>query len=285
MKSLNGIFIDDAGTPGVESQSKFLHESRKSWCGIVIPSEISDDVAHAMTIFTEGIKSSYGADELHFTDIQGGRRIWKDVKLEERIEIFDLMGQVMEKFQLPVFYQTWSEEFRDDHKLAFRKNNYSKIGFWNLRRIDHFGLILLMRQIQEGIEELRGVSPAFRETFQVFVDEGISSAGANVKTPLPNTDIFKDKICFEKSKNSLGIQIADFCAFVVSRSQWIWANKKAGLDFKRGDTHLLAINAKLNHWSPHMQVVTGDEKLLSREGVEFLMKRDRQQKGLPPETE
>jgi hypothetical protein len=55
---------------------------------------------------------------------------------------------------------------------------------------------------------------------------------------------------------------------------------KEGVDFKRGDKHILKINAKLNHWSPDMHFVKGDEKFISREGIEFLMKRDRQQKGL-----
>ena len=58
--------------------------------------------------------------------------------------------------------------------------------------------------------------------------------------------------------------------------------KKGGVDFSRADKHILAINEKLNHWSSQMMFIKGDEKFFSREGLEFVMKRDRQNKGLPP---
>jgi len=280
MIDLNGIFIDDAGTPGVKPPSKFLPESRKSWCGVVIPSKISNDVATAMTIFIEGVKSDYGAEELHYTDIYSGRGIWKNVKLEKRIEVFDLMSLVLKNFPLPIFYQTWSTEFQNDHEISFKNSKNAKMEFWNLHRVDHFGLILLVYQIRQGIKELRKLTPDFQEVFQVNVDEGISSAGTATNIPCIKEDIFEGKVQFESSKNNLGIQIADFCAFIVSRSQWIMMNKKGGVDFKRGDKHILEINAKLNHWCPDMHFVKGDEKFISREGIEFLMKRDRQQKGL-----
>ena len=285
MSNLQGIFIDDAGTPGVIPPSKFLPESRKSWCGVVVPSQVSEQIATAMTIFSEGIASEYGAEELHFTDIQGGRNVWKGVKLEERIRIFDLMGMILKKYQLPVFYQTWSKEFQNDHAKLFQSSSIKKTEFWKLDRIDHFGLMLLLRQIRQGIAELRQISPAFRETFRVYVDEGITSAGNKVSIPCVREDVFSDQIHFESSKENFGIQIADFCAFIVSRSQWISMNKKAGSDFKRGDKHILELNASLNHWSPSMRFIKGEEKFLSREGIEFLMKRDRQNKGLSSEPE
>jgi len=100
-----------------------------------------------------------------------------------------------------------------------------------------------------------------------------------VKNKMSIQDIFKEKAYFESSENNLGIQIADFCAFIISRSQWIMMNKKGGEDFGP-DKHILGINSKLNHWNPDIQYIKGDENFMSKEGFEFFMKRDRQKKGL-----
>jgi len=249
---------------------------------VVIPSTISIKIATAMSMLIEGVKSDYNAKELHFTDIYSGRGIWKKVTVAERMEIFDLMASVLINFELPVFYQTWSKEFKNDHELAFKKIKNLKIeNFWNAQEVDHFGLMFLLFRMREGIKEIRKVIPGdFDESFQVYVDEGIAKAGNSIPIPCKGGDIFKEKVHFESSEHNLGIQIADFCAFIISRSQWIMMNKKGGEDFG-SDKHILAINSKLNHWSPDIQFIKGDEKFMSKEGFEFFMKRDRQKKGCP----
>ena len=60
--SLTGIFVDDAGTPGADTPSQYLPEHRKSWCAVIIPKEVSNDVSIAMTIFTEGVKQDFNAE-------------------------------------------------------------------------------------------------------------------------------------------------------------------------------------------------------------------------------
>ena len=83
----------------------------------------------AMTIFIEGVKSEYGAKELHFTDIYSGRGIWKDVKLEGEIEIFDLMNLVLKSFNFQFFIKLWSTEFQNDHEIAFK--NIKNVKKWD----------------------------------------------------------------------------------------------------------------------------------------------------------
>ena len=142
--------------------------------------------------------------------------------------------------------------------------------------------MLLLFQMREGIKEIRkGISDDFDESFQLYIDEGIAKAGNSIPIPCKGGDIFKETVYFEPSENNLGIQIADFCAFIISRSQWIMMNKKGGKDFGP-DKHILEINSKLNHWSPNIQYIIGDEKFMSKEGFEFFMTRNRQKKGLSP---
>ena len=51
-----GIFIDDAGNPGSVSKSKFLPESRKSFCAVIIPDQVYASVEKGMQIILDLIK-------------------------------------------------------------------------------------------------------------------------------------------------------------------------------------------------------------------------------------
>src|SRR3989442_9605087 len=111
MQMSAGIYIDEAGTPGAVSPSAFLHTDRKSWAAVVIPETAAPELATALEIFLEGIGSDYAAQELHFADIYGGRGAFKDIPIEKRFELIDLMASIFEKFQLPILFQTCSPEF------------------------------------------------------------------------------------------------------------------------------------------------------------------------------
>jgi hypothetical protein len=278
--NLNGIFIDDAGHPGVEAPSKFLTESQKSWCAVVIPSTISIDVTKSMAIFTAGVKSDYGVDELHFTDIYSGRGKWRSVSVNDRMDIFDIMASIFQKFQLPVFYQSFSDEFKNDYSSFFLNIKKSKLEFWNFQKVEHFALFLLLMQLKKGIVEAREQSPDFCEAFQVYIDEGIAKVNANLKIPCKIENIFKPDLIVQSSSNNAGIQIADFAAFLIARSQWILMHKKHNIPFSRGEKPILDLNSKLNHWT--LKFMKTDELALSKEGIEFILMRDRQDKGLPP---
>ena len=277
---LHGIYIDDAGNPGASSPSKFFPESKKSWCGVIIPSKISNEISTAMSIFLNGVKMDYGVEELHFTDIYSGRGAWKSVSVKKRIEVFDLMSLLCTSYNLLVFYQTWSKEFKSDHKEFIEAVKEFDREFWDMESVAHFGLILLLVRLKEGMRELRKSTKDFNECFQVYIDEGIAKAGSSIQIPLKGQDIFEQNLYFDSSKNNFGIQIADFLAFIISRSQWLMMKKKAGNEFSEADRHILSINSKLNHWT--LGLIKVNEATFSKEGLEFLMMRDRQNKGLLP---
>jgi hypothetical protein len=65
------VAIDDSGTPGAQSRSTALPLSRKTWAAVVThPGRVSS-VSQAMSIFLDGVRSDFAANELHFTEIYG----------------------------------------------------------------------------------------------------------------------------------------------------------------------------------------------------------------------
>lgn len=283
--TIGSINIDDAGTPGVISKSRFLPESRKSWAAVIIPSCAVKDVNRGLEILLDGIKTDFGANELHFTDIYGGRGQWKEVPPPERIEIFDYMTSLMDGLSLPIIFQTVSKSTLKDHP-QFQLLKRKKGSWWNIKNISHFGLLVLCSKISRYFKQLQQESPSdFPIPLPTYVDEGIAKAGASIVLPSWGDAIQNQKLSFVKSIGNPGIQIADFAAFTISRTQWIAAKQEPGQSLSRGDRQFMEIIGGLNILNlPFLSV---DAKTFSRETYEFQLMLDRLDKGLSrkPSTE
>ncbi len=274
-----GIYIDDAGTPGVQSKSKFLPEDRKSYCAVIVPGEVAHQVSIALDIFLNGVKKDYGAEELHFTDIYSGRGVWKKVTVEDRIKVFDLMLMIMSKFRLPVFFQTSSETF-EISKMAQLTSIEGE--WWNLSNTSHQALLFLIHVIANELRTFRRESstpPEFREPFEVIVDEGLMKPGAQAELPSWSDVVLDKKLIFSSSASCPGLQLADFAAFCISRAQWISARIDPGSRSTPADLHILDATGRLNIWNLPMLVV--DRENYSRGSYEWAIMKDRKNKGLP----
>lgn len=276
--TISGIYIDDSGNPGSNAPSAFLPESRKSWASVIIPEEKAGDIEKAMKIFLGGIKQEYGLNELHFTDIYSGRGIWKKVSVEKRKEIFDLMTMIVSGYNLPIFYQTYSDNFRKDHTEQWSQLSALNIKFWNFKSTAHISLFLILIQLRDAIPDINKQSDAFKNPLRVIVDAGLAKESAKIELPFNGRGYLSDTIEFENSESFVGLQLADFVAFVISKSQRIMFEKKPGEKFLPKDIHILNIVSKLNHWS--LKLASVNQKKFSKEGYEFFLKRDRMNKSL-----
>jgi hypothetical protein len=274
------IYVDDAGNPGVQSGSDFLPSSRKSWTAVIVPSGVEGAVEVAVAIFLKGLKDEFGATELHFTDIYSGRGIWKDVAIPKRIEIFDLMKSILESFSLPIVHQTTSKESLRDYDPVFSRLSKSTNSWWDIKNVSHLGFLLLCSNLFRYISGLRNEgSKDFEAPMALVVDEGIAKAGSNIDLPNWGSVIAMQKVFFSRSVDTPGIQIADFAAFTISRTQWIMAQQKKGQAVKRGDIEFLKMTARLN--IINLAMLPFWSRNISQEGYESALEEDRRIKGLP----
>ncbi|MFX0200788.1 MAG: DUF3800 domain-containing protein [Candidatus Hodarchaeota archaeon] len=267
-----GIYIDDAGTPGAVSPSAFLHTDRKSWAAVIVPEKAAPELATGLEIFLKGIRIDYAAAELHFTDIYGGRGTFKDVPIEKRYELIDLMAGIFEKFQLPILFQTCSPEFLSEIRPKFQFG--PKIHFLNLDKHDHFALLFLLYQVRRFVHEHK---QHFRRSLPVIIDEGLVKAGTVLELP-DWADAFREgRVEFRKSHECPFLQLADFAAFAIGRSQWLLGKgelKPRDIRFMEivSAERLCVINLPSVVVSPDRHTVADYDEYL---------KRDRREKGLP----
>lgn len=276
----SGIYVDDSGTPGSNSGSIHLPDTRKSWTAVLVPPSASAGASEVMEIFLDGIERDYGAKELHFTEIFSGKGVWKSVRIENRIEMFRLMSAYLSSTGLPIVHVTTSQGTLNDHPSLVENIIFDAKQFWNMS-IPKFGFLRCCMEISDYFREMREDGhPDFNSPLPMFADEGLAVAGAEI--PLPNWgDVVEGpSVRFARSQDVPGIQLADFAAFTVSRTQWIIAKKSSGTPLSRSDEEFLSYGEGLN--IVNLPMVSVEKSLLSKEYLEELLEKDRITKGLPP---
>jgi hypothetical protein len=211
---IHGVFVDDTGSPGLQTGPGNLHPKRKSWAAVIVERRVIAEVWDQLPRAVKELHSILKASEFHFSDIYAGRREFKHCSLQERLAIFEFMAYIFSVYKFPIFIQTF-----DPKTLAsFRAEGQfpEQVGPFNLRKPEDTALFLLILRVKWYLEQ--NYRPEDRQA-RIFVDEGFKRNGAAIKLPSLSS-IFRDGlICFAKSDSILPIQLADFAAFCVNRMQ------------------------------------------------------------------
>ncbi len=210
-----GVFIDDTGSPGLKSTPANLHQERKTWVGVVVPPSQMKEVMIQFPKAIQELKSSTGADEFHFCDIYAGRKQFKDVGLQKRLAFFKFMAEIFSEYKFPIFVQTLDPSVLNN----IRKNNSfpESFGPFNLRSQNDFALLILLFQIKQFLIQSRS---GFHKA-RVFIDEGFKKSGTAILIPGWESIFADGLICFASSTSVFPIQLADFAAYSLNKTQLI----------------------------------------------------------------
>jgi len=275
------IYVDDSGNPGADSGSAYLPSSRKSWTAVIVPTVIADNVKAAMDIFLAGVRQDFGADELHFTEIWSGKGPWKGISTSKRAEMIGLMAGLMSSFSLPIVQQTVSEQTLDDHPDFRASLEGERVGDWKLDDISHLGLLLLCSSVARHVREMKVAGPdEFNLPFPLYVDEGMLPAGGSKRLPNWSDVIEGPEAHFRRSTDVSGIQLADFAAFIITRTQWEAVKRAPGPVFQPAEDVILRAAAGLNILN--LPTIRTTPSQLGREKYDEWLAKDRKVKGLRP---
>jgi hypothetical protein len=269
------VAIDDSGTPGTQNRSASLPLQRKTWVAVIVHPNTVLGVSHAMSMLLEGIKSDYGAAELHFTDIYSGRGVFKGVEDKKRLELFDLMASMFHDLEIPIVVQTLAPEHLAEigPKLPASFPGFS---WFRLDNHEHVALLFLLCRVRSFVRE-HGLAAG--GPLSAIIDQGQVKAGSHI--PVPQwADMFAyGKVLAHESQQVPLLQLADFAAFVTARQQWVAA---AGIG-KKFDKAFLSIVGNDRLWYPNLASFAFAAGESSTEIYEDLLRVDRLMKGLPEE--
>jgi hypothetical protein len=270
-----GIYIDDAGTPGVVSPSFFLHKNRKSWAAVIVPDQAAGDLKMALDMFLEGMATDYGVNELHFNEIYSGRKRspFEDVCTDDRFELINLVTDIFEKFQLPIFFQTTSPEFLSELRP---KIQLPKVGFFDLDKHDHFGLVFLLFQVRGFIHKYHGHFP---NPLPVIIDEDLVKAGVSVDMGRWEDTFQCGKVEFQRSHEEPFLQLADFAASAIARCQWLLGRG----NLNPRDTQFMEIVSSERLYIINLPSVATSRVGHTTQDYDDYLRQNRRSKGLPDE--
>lgn len=269
------IYVDDSGNPGARSGSDFLPSSRKAWTAVIVPTTVASEVQEGMEIFLNAVRGEFGVNELHFTEIYSKKGLWKDVSAEERAKVIGIMSEMINAFDLPIVHQSVSDFTRTDHPKIARPFQTVE---WNTEDISHFGFLVLCSEVSVHLRELRDYSSKdFNLPFPLFADEGILKAGRSRALPNWGDVIDGPEVRFRNSADIAGLQLADFAAFIINRTQWIAATRSPG-PLTPAEEVILRASGTLNILNLTPQVTPVED--FGRESYEKMLSADRVAKGL-----
>lgn len=209
-----GVFIDDTGSPGLNTPG--LNAQRKSWVAVLVaPSQIAevmDEMPKALSFLSElGLNNP----EFHFTDILAGQGEFKKLDLQQRLALFEFMAHIFSVYRFDVLVQTLAQDNASDiHSRAHWPQHFGPLKFKNH---EDLALIFALLRVRMHLRSISGGT----STACVVVDEGRLKNGTAIVIPSLAPEFHAGAILFANSRHVLPLQLADFAAFVMNRSQLV----------------------------------------------------------------
>lgn len=221
------IYIDDTGTPGYISKSKYDTDERKTWVALILNPKERKEAAFQMLGCLEELKETLNANEFHFTDIYSGSKEFKGVDLKIRLNIFRAFAEIHRETQYPMIMQTFTSD--DILRNRIIVDGKVKADNFDLSKTSDFALFFLLFRIKKYFKENRQISLPF----DIYIDEGRQKKNTTQKCELLDGMLYKNEINYKSSKEEPLLQLIDFVAFTINKVRWILTNdKKNDLDYE-----------------------------------------------------
>lgn len=270
------ILIDDSGTPGQEAGSPYLHPSRKTWVAVVTTATQIKEVCQQFPGALEELRSRTGASEFHFTDIYQRAGAFKDTPLKVRLAIFGFMRGIFSVYKFPIIVQTFSSE--NLAEVRRRASFPDRVGPFNMTQQSDAALLFLLIRVKWFLRE-HGTQ--FSSPPYVVLDEDFRPAGSAIGVPNFEHVFQRGRLLMVRSCDFLPIQLADFGAFCIGRTQWLLTKERRN----RTDNEFLPIMADLRLNVVNLPEASADLQTWSSRDYERLIDQDRRGKGLEPYRE
>lgn len=270
-----GVFVDDSGTPGQQSESPFLDPSRKTWVAVLLTSTRLADAQRQFPGALQLLSDRLGVREFHAADLLSGKGPLRAASLDVRLGVLAFLAHLFASYQFPIIVQTAGEQTVKDHHESL--NAMGSIGPFDFASPVDLALLFLVRRVRDYLKENRA---AFSKPSLLVIDEGRMKAGTFVKIPVFGEFAHGGGALFCRSHDVFPLQLADFAAFGINRMQWL-AAKMVRTELENEQLRILSsANFKCIN-VPRMTM-----KLESWTGLDFdkFHEEDRAKKGLqsPP---
>ncbi len=130
------------------------------------------EIWHQMPEALDELKTQTGAKEFHFTNIYAGRGEFKNVSLDLRLTLFEVMVRIFTGYQFPILVQTLDPDLLSNIRSG--ASFPEQLGAFHLTKPADSALFFLLLRVKWYLEE--NFAEDTRLT-RIFVDEGFKKNG------------------------------------------------------------------------------------------------------------
>ena len=222
------VFIDDTGTPGQKSCSKYGGPSLCSWFAIIVSTKEKLAIENAIEELKKQYLNSFGLDEFHFVDLYNGKKQYRQMSIDIRFEILYKFADIYKNGNYQLFVQSMTKE--DYNRLKIKCKGPVHIANFDLADVKDFALVVLLWKLNLFFEKKNNT---YSLPIRIIIDEGRQKNGSNCKIGLLGDKLKNRNIEFKSSKSEFVLQFIDFIAFSLNRNRLIMSqNKKSEIDLK-----------------------------------------------------
>jgi hypothetical protein len=223
-----GVFIDDTGSPGMPNSPEKLRPDRQTWVAVVVPPAQVLPVTVAVNEMLEPLRE-LGVNECHFAEIYSAKGPFRrELPSELRTALFQFFADVVSVHELAIYVQTFDPETHAENAGTWPR--LPKIAScFDMQRHEHAALWFLLVRVRDHLLTNRASSD---QRAMVFVDEGLKKAGTSVEVDVLDDVFLGGHLMFGSSAAVPLLQVADFAAFCLNRTQLIIRKKQKRLDFE-----------------------------------------------------
>lgn len=212
----HGVFIDDTGSPGLATADLRPHPERSSWVAVVVPRSDMREVLEQFPEALDELSRLVPSKEFHFGDIYAGRKEFHGVPVAVRLALFEFMATIFRTYRFSVIVQTVDPNVLGEMRRGGKFPD--SIGPFNLARPVDTALFFLLLRVKWHLQ-----GQMERGLARVFVDEGYKNNGIGIRIPTFEKVFADGLVCFANSSTIHPIQLADFAAFCMNRTQLLLA--------------------------------------------------------------
>lgn len=221
-----GIYIDDTGTPGQRSKSKYDSGDWKTWVAMILKPDERIKLELILIEICSSVKNDFGISEFHFTEIFSGKGLYRKLPLKSRLKLFSIFGEIYKEFNFPIIVQSLTSDDIIRNKMEDLK--HLKIDSFDFSKNSDLALWFLLKKSCDFIKENN-----YPLLADFFVDAGRQKPNTKQKVSILNGITLNSELTYSCSEENVMIQFIDFIAFSVNRMRWIAMNeKKSELDIE-----------------------------------------------------
>ncbi|MBR6778705.1 MAG: DUF3800 domain-containing protein [Clostridia bacterium] len=227
------IAIDDTGFNASQKVSKALQKEKVTYAGVIIPKPIVGELVSVLTQLGEELKKRHGVDEFHFKAIYNREKEFKNIQIDETLEILESFAELFNIFKLKVVSTTCNEY---NQNLVLSKLMEPVLKNMHIK-FDEKSMTMFttcLRAKKYVTEQKRGAID------KIICDEGLRKEGTVIS--IGNEGL---QLSFESSEKQKLLQLADFAAWMITRAKHILDKMQSKHQISDIDKYVMAIYGKM----------------------------------------